>query len=341
MKITDNIPDTPKPSKRLDWVDQVKGLTIFLVVYGHNFPVYGKHIDSFRMPLFIMVAGFFHPRVSSAMKLKKRFKTVMIPYFIWSSLLFLFWLVIGRDYGDSAKLNLSPVKNFIGIFYSQGDRQYMDWGIPLWFLPNIFMTFVLLYLIRKIENRTIQYILLATIPIIGLLYPHFTKVNLPWSLNVAMVSLLFYAFGNHFFKSISNLPLNKSIILMFLTGILNIWLLGKNSKIEMYRASYGNELYFILNGISIGIFILLLFKTFPYFRFFGFIGKFSMTILALHLTALTFIKLVLMLACGQTEFNFSEWEKFSYTIVQIVLLIPVFFIINKYLPLLNGGYKKI
>ena len=47
-------------TERLDWVDQVKGFTIFLVVYGHNFPFNEKYIYSFHMPLFIMLAGFFH-----------------------------------------------------------------------------------------------------------------------------------------------------------------------------------------------------------------------------------------------------------------------------------------
>ncbi len=109
----------------------------------------------------------------------------------------------------------------------------------------------------------------------------------------------------------------------------------------MYRAIYGNEFHFILNGISGSLFVLLLFKTFPYFKFLQFIGKFSLTILALQLLAMTFIKFILLKVFHQTEFNFSEWERFLYAILQVILLIPSFFIINKYIPLLNGGYKKI
>ena len=68
--------------QRLDWVDQVKGFTIFLVVYGHNFPFVEKYIYSFHMPLFIMAAGFFHPKASYFDSIKKRFKSILVPYFI-------------------------------------------------------------------------------------------------------------------------------------------------------------------------------------------------------------------------------------------------------------------
>ncbi len=327
--------------ERLDWVDQVKGFTIFLVVYGHNFPFVEKYIYSFHMPLFIMIAGFFHPKVSNLSSLKKRFKTIMIPYFIWSLFLFSFWFFLSRKYGDSVRFNLSPLKNFIGVFYSQGDRYFMDWGIPLWYLPAIFIVFMILYLINKLENKLFYYSILITIIILGFIYSHLNIFNLPWSINIAMVALLFYYFGNYFFNKINNLSRNYSIILMIIMFFTNILLYQNNIKIDMYRAVYGNELLFIINGISGSLFVLLFFKTFPVFNFFGFIGKFSLVILALQLLVMTFIKFILLKVFHQTDFNFTELERFLYAILQIALLIPCFFIINKFLPILNGGYKKI
>lgn len=61
-------------SLRLNWIDQVKGFTIFLVVYGHNFPDLEKYIYSYHMPLFIMIAGFFHPTSSNIISVKKDLK---------------------------------------------------------------------------------------------------------------------------------------------------------------------------------------------------------------------------------------------------------------------------
>ena len=328
-------------TKRLDWVDQIKGLTIFLVVYGHNFPLHGKFLHSFRMPLFIMIAGFFYYNKSTFETVKKRFHFIMVPYFIWAFLLFIFWFFVGRKYGNNVAFNLSSGKNFLGIFYAQGGRDFMDWGIPLWFLPAIFCTFLIFYLINKIENKTLYYSILTLVPLLGFLYSHFFKINLIWSFNIAMVAIIFYAFGNYFFDKIVNLSKEKTFYFMCLTGIICFVFYNYNTEVDMYRANYGNEFFFIINGISGSLFVILFFKLFPFFKFFQFTGKFSMTILALHLLALSFIKLTLIIFFHQSNFNFSEWEKFLFAFLQIILMLPSFYIINKYFPLLNGGYKKI
>lgn len=341
MKFNPFLKKEQLPNERVNWIDQVKGFTIFLVVYGHNFPFNEKYIYSFHMPLFIMIAGFFHPKVSDFTSIKKRFHSIIIPYFIWSLSLFGFWVLVGRNYGESAALNLSPLKNFIGVFYAQGDRYYMDWGIPLWFLPAIFNTFLLYYFIQKIVNPRLKLLVLVLVISLGFAYSHSFSINLPWSLNVAMVALFFYAFGNYFYQKIENLSLKQSVIIMLVMGLINVCLYNCNAKIDMYRAFYGNEGYYIINGISGSLMVLLFFKIFPVFRFLGFIGKFSLTILALQLMMMTFIKFILLKVLHQTDFNFTEWEKFLYAIIQILLLVPGFYIINKYLPIVNGGVKKI
>ena len=58
-------------SKRINWVDQLKGFSIILVVYGHNLPFIDIYIESFRIPLFFFIAGFFHPKSTTFSKIKK------------------------------------------------------------------------------------------------------------------------------------------------------------------------------------------------------------------------------------------------------------------------------
>lgn len=330
----------PPRRERLDWIDQLKGFTIFLVVYGHNFPFCEKYIYSFHMPLFILTAGFFHPQISSYLQLKKRFVSLIVPYFIWSFFLFAIWYFVTRNYGDSAALNLSPAKNFLGVFMAQGDRAHMDWGIPMWFLPALFITFLLMSGVLKI-NKKFRFFALCVLVALGLAYPHFTSVNLPWSINIAMAALFFYAIGFYGFGWIAQLPRKHAIVIMIVSGLLSLVLFDLNIKIDMYRAIYGTETLFLLNGITGCLFVLCFFKAFPAFKFLGFIGKFSLTILALQLLAMTFIKFVIMIVRHKTEFDFSEAERFLYAIIQVILLVPAFYLINKYAPFLNGGYKKI
>ena len=144
--------------ERIKWIDQLKGFTIFLVVYAHNFPLLEQYIYTFHMPLFLMISGFFISSSTNFLVIKKRFTGIMLPYYFWAILLFLFWLFVAKDIGDSANENLSTTKNLIGIFYAQGGREYMDWGMPMWFLPMIFTAFLIHFFICKITDN--QYFIL-------------------------------------------------------------------------------------------------------------------------------------------------------------------------------------
>lgn len=327
---------------RIDWVDQVKGLAIFLVVYGHNFPVTEKYIYSFHMPLFFMVSGFFFPAQLDFSALKKRVNSILIPYFLWAAVLFLIWVLIGRRMGNSASKGLSVTDNFIGIFYAQGGGTYMDWGIPMWFLPTIFLCFLFYFIIRKyVGNAVLRNVAVLSLTSAGFLYTRLTDTNLPWSVHVALVALFFFAFGNLVFRQLDKIPKTWSLVLIPVFISLHFALYDQNEKIDMYRAIYGNEFLFLLNALLGSMFILLLLKNFPRFKVLSLIGKFTLVILALQILAMSFIKLVLWIGFGQVDFQFSEMEKFLYSFVQILLIYPVFLVINKYFPILNGGYKKI
>lgn len=293
------------------------------------------------MPLFFVIAGFFHPIVQSHKTILKRAKTILVPYFLWSFLLFIFWAVIGRSYGESAKLNLSIFKNFIGVFYAQGEREFMDWGIPMWFLPTIFLTFLLFYLLQNIKSKVLKISLLFALILIGFTLPLITGVKFMWSLDVALVSLFFYSIG-FYIKPFIDLQLKSTFwVLTIFFGTVHFYFFTINFKIDMYRSIYGNEILFLLNGVSGTLFYISLFKIIPKFNLLGFIGKFTIPILALQIRSLTFIKLILVLIFGIKVFDFSESDKFFLSIIQLLLIIPVLFLIKKYVPFLNGDLKKI
>jgi len=326
---------------RIDWIDQVKGLSIFSVVYGHNFPVFEEYIYTFHIPFFFLISGFFHPTFQNINSLIKRFKSIIIPFFLWSSLLFLFWLFLGRFYGNSLEYDLSIFKNFIGIFYAQGGRDYMDWGIPMWFLPAIFLTFLFFYFIRQIEQLYLQLIILGISIVGGFLLPYFFQIHFLWSFDVALVALVFYSLGFFFKNYLINLSKNQSWILAIVFGVVHFTLFSFNSKVDMYRSIYGNEFLFVINGICGTLFYLLLVKNIPIFKFFTFIGKSTIPILALHLRVLTVIKFILLISFGLSVFKFTEYQKIGISIIQILMLIPILYFINKYIPILNGKFKKV
>lgn len=328
-------------TKRLDWIDQARGLSIFLVVYGHNFPINEPYIYSFHVPLFFLISGMFHPKSINKALVIKRAKMILIPYFFWSISLYLFWLFIGRKFGKSSDLDLSLLDNFIGVFYAQGGQDYMDWGIPLWFLPCIFLVFVFYGLIQKISNKTIRYIISIMLFIIGFSWIKITNIHLPWSIDVGFVALLFYSIGNILKKWITNISNKNAILFMIGLFVIHVITFYYNSlKIDMYRSIYGNEILFIISGITGSLAYILFFKLVPVFKFFTYLGRHTIILLATHIRMLTLIKLVIYLILGITVFEFNEWQKFGLSILQIVLIIPVIWVVNKYAPILDGKISK-
>lgn len=320
---------------RVDWIDQLRGFAIFLVVYGHNFPITEKYIYSFHMPLFIFLAGFFHPKKINKTKIVSRATRVLVPYFAWSIILYIVWFLFGRNYGESSLLDLSVTKNLIGVFYAQGGREFMDWGIPMWFLPSIFLTFLFFVIVEKTSGY-LKYILLLLFVVLGFIIGFISNYSIFWSLDVALVSLLFYSMGYCFKNQITN----YSYVVFLALGILHFFTFFLNDKIDMYRSQYGNILLFIVNGTLGILFYVGLFKTLPKIKVFSYLGRNTIIILATQLRAMTFIKLVFVVGLGVSVFNFSEIEKLLLSIIQILLILPVIYVVNKYIPVLNGFSKK-
>nr|WP_298884644.1 acyltransferase family protein [uncultured Polaribacter sp.] len=319
-------------------MDQVKGLGIILVVYGHNFPIIEDYIYSFHMPLFFLIAGIFHPEKTNFVIIKKRVKQILVPYFLWSFLLYFFWLFVGRNYGESSFIELSPYKNLIGIFFAQGDKEYMNWEIPMWFLPSIFLTFLIFWIIKRIIKKERNRILLSiAFGIIGFVIPRIWDVSLIWSLDVSLTSLIFYVFGYYSKKYwvYKKFEWEKtSLFILFILHILcSIFLL---QKVDMYRSNYGNEILFILNAFVGVLFWCNLLRVFKFLSFLSFFGKNTIPILAMQLRSLTVIKLILLIFLGTSVFNFNELEKVMLVFFQLLIMYPILLLINKYLPILNG-----
>lgn len=328
-------------TKRKAWIDQARGLSIFLVVYGHNFPQIEPYIYSFHVPLFFFIAGMFHPDNVDFTVIKRRAKMILVPYFIWASLLFLFWWAVGRNFGKSSELNLSVMDNFIGIFYAQGGQAFMNWGIPLWFLPCVFVLFLCYSALQKIKPNALYFGVLVMAVSIGFIWPALTGIHLPWSLDVALVALVFYSCGKHLKEFLFQIKGYQQILLLvslFLVHFISFYF--NTEKVDMYRSTYGNQLLFALSGLCGSVFYILFFKTIPWFKFLTFIGKHTIVILATHLRALTIIKLLMLLILGAAAYEFNELEKFILAIAQVLIIIPLIYLINKFVPILDGKVAR-
>ena len=89
--------------KRDITIDIAKGIGIILVVLGHVITL--KSINSFiyyfHMPLFFFISGealhySYKNNITLKDFIKKRAKTILTPYFVFSIICFLYWIIIER-----------------------------------------------------------------------------------------------------------------------------------------------------------------------------------------------------------------------------------------------------
>lgn len=127
-------------TKRLDWVDVAKGITILLMVAGHtSIPeTISKYIWSFHMPFFFFVSGVFYSEKKYKKfnsLLKRRIFTLLVPYVFFSVVVML---------------------GYYGTVYWNPKELYLGWsGYALWFIPVLFMSEMLLYPFAKYIEKPI------------------------------------------------------------------------------------------------------------------------------------------------------------------------------------------
>lgn len=329
--------------KRIEFIDQLKAVSIFLIVYGHNDYAsdFGGYLSSFRLPLFFIISGFVRKNKSTVSFrdfIHKSTKRLLIPYFVLSTALFVLWFFVGRHYGAGGDYN--PLKNFLGIFYSQGGPQYMDWGIPMWFLTALFCVLFIDFFVARLQTKW-QYISLFVFVLIGYFIFRIIGVHLPWSFDVALVVYPFYYLGarikeKNILKRVSN---SKRILIAGISFFIHLILSQYNSNVAFYYGEYENIPLMFINGLLGFIWIFFLFSLLPSHRFVTWLGRNTLPVLAFHLTAMSFIKAVLLFGFNQ-EISSSIPYYFIYSFLQILLLVPLILILNKHIPFAVGVQKK-
>jgi len=329
--------------ERQGFIDQLKALSIFLIVYGHNdtTSIFSEYLTAFRIPLFFIVSGYLSKdkgNLDLLPYLKKMALRLLTPYFLISLFLYLVWFFIGRHLkfgGDDH----DPIKNFIGIFYAQGGADYMIWGLPMWFLPALFCVSIIDFFVSKLPFQY-KVVPALALPVLGMLISGFLGFQLPWSLDIAMVVYLFYFFGIYIRKvDIAGVIKGTEILVFIISLIIFVVGTGFNHPVNFYYASFGLIPLMFFNGISGFMACFAVFKILPTFNSIKWVGKNTLPILAFHFLAMSFMQGLAFLIFGY-KFEFTVFVSFVYSVLQILILVPVILFMNRFTPILVGIPKQ-
>lgn len=243
--------------ERIAWIDVAKGIGILLVVLGHNH--YMKKdlplrniIYSFHMPLFFLISGFFiKPEKKLFYNFKKKFTSLIKPYLSALAIAALIQLILNH------KL---PLLNYAinGLY---GGINNVPWG-PLWFLPHLFLVIMIFCFLRKLSNtlkiNEAHFLLLTTILFISniIFIGYFWKKNifpqsyengimygLPWSMDIAFISMYYFYIGYILYKKGNLILYSKFFSIFAPVALLIIYFHPDDFSLELAARTYDSIIY--------------------------------------------------------------------------------------------------
>ena len=288
-------------NRRVGWIDNMKAIGIILVLIGHNESSITQFIYSFHMPLFFFISGLlfvYDEEIKITTYIRKKFKSLMIPYFKISGVLFVIWYILkGRN-----KDALTIFKNFFGIFYSQGGHEYMNWGVPMWFIPCLFLVSIMIFIILRYTKKYYIQILFASSLIgygLGSLRLYLAgngqvMLRMPWSIDIMFIGIVFFTVGYKIKFKVNKVKNRKINIIFSSILFLSVMIISRiNGRIDIYTLNYKNYfLFFIAAGLGV-LATIYIAKYTCNSKILSKIGSNTIYLLAFHINILSFIKQIL------------------------------------------------
>lgn len=148
----------PSSKQRIEYIDFIKGLAIFLVIWGHCIQNFGirdgsffenpVHIllCSFHMPIFMVVSGFFFYKslkLSFRQLIQEKGRQLILPMFSWSIIVTLLGTL--HQIADQGITHISFISKIHDILYGTVTN--------FWFIRSVFVCYIITaiskYFIRK------------------------------------------------------------------------------------------------------------------------------------------------------------------------------------------------
>lgn len=338
-----------KSKVRLEWLDVLRGIAMYLVVIGHATKTmpgnYRYYIYSFHMPLFFIISGasYYFQTKSKEFDFKEMLKikarTLVWPYFTLNFFAFWIWILNFRilSYRDT-----SIPKLIYAIFYANQDHISAS-SNATWFLLTLFLTTMVFYILQMWSENDEKNLTL----IIGVIGAFGYAMSLrsdrfasPWHLETIPIALIFFLMGYLFIKHIDFMMKllgnqRKQIIICVCCFIGAFFCAKYNVKISMASNRYGSFMLFMGSVIGFSIVCMLISMWIPKFSILKYIGKNTLTYLAFHAPIYWFIKL-----SSETTKNLLGSYPIVVGTIVFILMIPIAWIFDKFFPVLLGRKVK-
>lgn len=235
---------------RIEYMDMAKGIAIMVMILGHApIPEYLRMIIfSFHMPLFIIINGYFIKSYNIKRTFTRSVRTLLVPYVIVCLLSAGICVFIGAESGNMGVLFFPKIKAMIGGMSKTSTRFLsFDSVWVVWFVCCLFLARNLYVILMKVSEK---YPVICPWGILVLAFLGYIigeyYAFMPWSLDVALVSLIFIGVGN-WMRREAFLDKNYGYTLIIPAAVW-IYFMRMGIYIELATRSYPLGIFSIYRG---------------------------------------------------------------------------------------------
>jgi len=189
---------------------------MFTIIWGHTklTGISNEFVYAFHIPLFFFMSGmvFRSNRYASFGDfLKRKWQTLLKPYIIFSFATWILWALY--SYLTHAEVD-SYWMPLLQTFIAQGSGGFLEHNVPLWFVSCLFVVEVMYWFVSRLKDGTCfaVSVLCALLGYVLVYHCKFWDFKLmPWSIDVALMALVFYATGNLVVKKFGHEQLIEAI----------------------------------------------------------------------------------------------------------------------------------
>lgn len=206
-----NIRKNTSPSlvrSRVTYIDYAKALGMLLIIWGHTklTGISNEFCYAFHIPLFFFLSGMVFSRdryATFGQFVGKKAQTLLVPYVVFSVLTWMLWATY--SYLSHAHVN-SLWMPLLQTVIAQGSGGFLEHNVPLWFVTCLFVVEVIYWFTSKLKDG-VNVLLCVVFAVVGYTMDYHCDVwnfrLMPWSIDVAMMAVIFYALGNQFAKRVT------------------------------------------------------------------------------------------------------------------------------------------
>lgn len=329
--------------ERIMWIDWMKTIAMFCVIWGHCFPTYlTAFFHTFNIPAFLILSGYLSRKDTRSTPFWPKFWTALVvPYLLLAFIKAAGAIVKGFPDGSW----LTTTGAILGGFHSLDGAQGCS---NLWFVYSL----IIIRLIHHLTHGSLRWMgIFSVVTVIAAWVLHY-YVEMPrWAVSDTLMTLPFYTIGfalrqkcetqvNRLKDSIGSM--NPALAVLSIVGTLAAayGISYLNGKPNLYKGDFGSNPLLLTLGAIAGTMFLF----FVCVRLNNIHWKGATIISTGNIVILTFHRELLHEPIKYiNKGDFAPWLQVSLyglsSLVVILLFIPICWLIIRYVPILVGKRK--